>query len=331
MPKNRKLTDFFKPFASPRAKPAPPDQFSIDVAHSDRTGAGVLDVAFQLDATASEHLATPGGSFMAQECSPPSLVVPALGKTDHNSCAGPGPGGSESPHSSSDEPSRLTAVNSNRQVIRNGRVVIKSSDDEDSTSSSLDDLDDLLTTRKPMIRSAPVSATGDKIPTLDSVTVGKRAQSMVRRSGAHGHPQSTTRVPVIPRYKFSLDSLVRQTEKDTASESDMAKARSLFRASEGAVDVQEPLAQRKTTGVCTAIGAGQVDENLLASLISGPGVGTSLDKVLNSMRRTEALLRAKSWVFFRDGRPQPERKPPPFPTRALVRPRWQSLAKGWRN
>ena len=132
----------------------------------------------------------------------------------------------------------------------------------------------------------------------------------------------------MPRYKFSLDSLVRKTERDTVSESDVAKARSLFRATECAVEPQGMHPKNHHTEAPTANGPEQVDENLLASVISVSGEGTSLDKVLNTMRRTEALHQAKSWLFFWDGRPQLKGKPQPFPAEALSSPFWHVLRKG---
>ncbi len=327
MSKNHKLTDFFKPFASPRAKrplPLDEDQSSITVAQSNRV--------FHADVTAPEHPAAPGRPSPIRNHALSSPAVPALEKSKQEAQPRPGLGRSASPNDSWSAPARLTSSNSNRQVLKNGQLVIKSSDDEDSTSdSSLDDLNELLTARKPIKEPTPIFVAGDVIPGLDRGTVHKRAQTRVGRLEGRGNTSSTSstsRLPVIPRYKFSLDSLVRQTQRDTASESDAAKARCLFRASEGAVDAQEMLAQKQEGSTSTALE--HIDENLLASVTSGSGEGTdnSLHKVLNTMRRTEALHRAKTWLFFRDGRPQPESQTQPFPTTALTSPCWHVLRKG---
>lgn len=306
MSKNRKLTDFFKPFASQRAKrplPVDEDQSSITVSQSNQVNSGPLNVAVHTDVIAPEHPASPE----AQPCR--------------------GPEESALPNDPWGSPSRLMSSSSKRQVLRNGQLVIKSSDDEDSTSdSSLDDLNELLRVRKPTMEPSPISVAGDVISSLDRGTVQTRAQTKAGRLGGRGNSSSTSRLPVIPRYKFSLDSLVRQTERDTASESDVAKARSLFRASEGAVEAQRMIAQNQDGSTPTALE--QVDENLLVSVISGSGEGTSLHKVLNTMRRTEALHRARSWLFFRDGCPQPEYQTQTFPTDALSLPCWHSLTEG---
>lgn len=326
MSKNRKLTDFFKPFASPRAKrrlSIDHHQSSTTAVRSDQIGAGALREATQTDDIAPEDTAAPVGSIATEGYySPLSLGLSALENSEQGSQARPGPGEGALPNDAYGAPSQSPSFNSNRQVVRNGQLVIKSSDDEDSTSdSSLDDLDDLLTAQKPMIE---MSAAGDVILSLDRGTVHTRSQTKARQSEGRGHSSSTSRLPVIPRYKFSLDSLVSQSERDTASESDVAKARSLFRA----VEEQGTLARKNSTEASIANGPEQVHETLLASVVSGSGEGTSLHKVLNTMKRTEALHRAKSWLFFCDGHPLSECKPQPFPTNYLSSPFWRILTEG---
>lgn len=330
MSKNRKLTDFFKPFASPRRKRALPvdeDQSSIAVAHSNRVGSGPLNTAINADATTPEHPDATVLPSAIKDFVLPGPGLPALLRSEPEAQPRPACGGSPSPDDSWVAPSGVASCNSHRQRLKNGQLVIKSSDDEDSTSdSSLDDLNELLTARKPSMKPISISATRDTITRFDRGAVHTRARTKVSRLDGRDNTSSTSRLPVVPRYKFSLDSLVRQTERDTASESDVAKARSLFGALEGAVDARELLARNQEAP--TAYTVEKVDENLLASVISGSGEGTSLDKVLHTMRRTEALHRARSWLFFQDGRPRPECETQPFPAVALPSPCWHVLTKG---
>ena len=339
MSKNRKLTDFFKPFGSGRPKrplSIDGDETSTTISHSQRTSRSAApSIATQTEGTTQEHpaaVAAPGSvkkhhvqkattSFAEKRG---HVFETHIGREESFSLR------ADSLRDSCCIPSRTASLTEQR-VMRNGQVVvIRSSDDEDlSSHSSLDDLDGLLITRKLTAESSTLNAVDDVVPNHSHIASHASAPSESRRLRCHGHSSLTSPLPVIPRYKFSLDSLVEQSEKDTASEADVAQARLQFQASESAFAEQRGLGQQGFSIASTFVGSEQVNECLLESVTSGSGEGAPLHKVLHAMKRTEALHRAKSWSFFRDGYPCSNGKPPPFAEQAITAGSWQGLLSGW--
>lgn len=329
MSKNRKLTDFFKPFAPSRGKcPLPidydQDSITVDQSWSDIWSTSPLATQTEVNAAEQTPAAAAQNSIQGHHGSTTASLVVEKGDLSETQ---PSSAGSTSNVGSGFSTSQSTSFKSRKRVVRNGEVVIRSSDDEDSASdSSLDDVDDLLTARKPTLESTPLTAAEDVVSLMDWGPLSASAQTETRQSRNHGHPPFSSPLPVMPKYKFSLDSLVRQTERDTASEADVAKARSLFRSSQCAM--QEGLDQREPSVASTVTGPHQLNESLLASVVSISGEGTALHKVLHAMKRTEALHRDKSWAFFSGGHPRSVCELQPFPVYGLPSRGWQDLLRG---
>ncbi|KAI9880758.1 MAG: hypothetical protein M1830_000647 [Pleopsidium flavum] len=327
MSKNRKLTDFFKPFAPSRTKRSLPIDGDGDSTAVDRNLPDIWSTSPQKEVNAAEEPAAAASQYSIQGHRYSIPTSPVVEKGDYLEPQ-LGAAGSTTNGNSSFSASQSTSFKSRNRFVRNGEVVIRSSDDEASASdSSLDDVDDLLTARKPMVESSLLTAAEDVNPPTEWGARSTSSQTKTRKSRSRGHLPFSSPLPVMPKYKFSLDSLVRQTERETASEVDVAKARSLFRSSESAVAVREDSNQGEFSVASTGTGPHELNESLLASVVSGSGEGAALHKVLHAMKRTEVLHRGNSWAFFNGGHPLPIREVQPFPVQCLPSQAWQVLLK----
>ncbi|KAL4749426.1 hypothetical protein BDW72DRAFT_204783 [Aspergillus terricola var. indicus] len=108
-----------------------------------------------------------------------------------------------------------------------------------------------------------------------------------------------------PKYKNSLDALVIQAVDDNETEAGIAKLKASLAAESSRKD--DP------------ISASNLSENVLASAIKSDGVEDSigLQRILDAVRRTEALDLRKSWSFFDVGAELPRAQA--FP-RESIRP-----------
>ena len=187
-------------------------------------------------------------------------------------------------HSFGSHASNGPVMTSSQRVTKNGETIIKNSDDESDSDDSLEDLDDLLSNRKsPRISSPPTE------PDLPPVSATAQTRHSSRRTG---HARSAIKaLPVVPKYRFSLDTLVAHAAKDDAAEARAAEARQL-------VDSLD----HRSTALEVKVGKGQVEGNvnkrLLTTLVAQDGDEDNIDRLMHAIERTEALQIQKSWSFF---------------------------------
>ncbi|KAI9787903.1 MAG: hypothetical protein M1816_007389 [Peltula sp. TS41687] len=165
------------------------------------------------------------------------------------------------------------STNDGPRVALRGKLVIKSSDDEgDDSDSSLENLDTLLG--------------------ISNKPLGSRRKEDVARLSS---PEL-----VVPTYKFSLGSLLNQTEKDAAAEADILEARATLAIPDPTAG--SPNEPTKTSHVEGAKDKdrGEDGEELLASVVKGQGGQGHLQKIMHAMNRTEALNRPRAWYFFEE-------------------------------
>lgn len=188
------------------------------------------------------------------------------------------------------------------QVPLHGKVVIRSSDDEgDDSDSSLENLDNLLG-----ISNRPVGS---------------------RQNEDMG--QLSSPALITPKYKFSLGSLLDQTEKDAAVEADISEARAALALPDPTAD--SPKGSTKTSKLTVQRGGHkdgeEADEELLASVVKEQGGQRDLQKLIHAMNRTEALNRSKAWYFFKEGSADSRRQVQDCPE-CIPSVRWQSMMRG---
>ncbi|KAI9852822.1 MAG: hypothetical protein M1838_005043 [Thelocarpon superellum] len=291
---NRRVTDFFKPFSHPRPTTAPdasngPQGPTIPTRASTRLQA--ISSSAKQEAIASSD---PTKSSNAHVASGDEHVEIAAGRF--------------APVSS---PALAAA---HHPATKGKDRIIRSSDDEDASSeSSLDTLEQLLAPRPETMAPAAV---------LDLARdVSRREEPRITRAQmASTNNRQPTRSIVRPQYRNSIASLVGQTEKDAASEAEVAKAKII-------IDQDSSLARTHAATASTAPKGGATDDSLLASVVAADREGSEVQKIMHAMQRTEALNRTKVWFFFKERTSEKASTPPPFPAKVLRNRGWQSLLK----
>ncbi len=201
--------------------------------------------------------------------------------------------------------------------MRNGVLLIRSSDSEgENSDSSLEDVDAIMARfqRKPEGNThAGTSETGPHEERRQLRTRHPRASKAgpTKRSSSPQRPK--------PQYKFSLNSLIALSDKDSISEAKIAsvKARLEAGATDGATDLS-------THGHDP-----EFDRNLLASVVEGDAGGEGegrAQRLFQAMERTDALQQDTVWHFFQQD--AEELQSTPFPASCLPSSGWSKLLKG---
>jgi hypothetical protein len=121
--------------------------------------------------------------------------------------------------------SQGASFNSSQRVIKNGKVVVTSSDGDDTDSiSSMEDPDELL--RKFTSSSTPEAQRSVISPERPSRPLSKAARN-----------KKLSSLTAIPTYKYSLESLVTDAVDDNETEAGIAKIRQIFEPAETDADV----------------------------------------------------------------------------------------------
>ncbi|KAL8973982.1 MAG: hypothetical protein Q9197_001777 [Variospora fuerteventurae] len=322
MMSKRSITDFFKPYAYPRHEKHPCSAEELDEprpsqrSHSNTPRAtthqqnvpfalsnGTILVSSQSSALSSLHDLP---SSTPEKLPSPTLVVSTRGPP--NEC------GEGSPIPGNETLSQVHVINSSQRTIKNRRVVIRDSDEDQSDAdTSLDDIDDLLRTHYPRAGSSP----GSQVE-LPSNTAPHLTRSRTSKSSAQNQARTTTEItyqspiPIAsPKYKFSLNALVKKRQQDDDSREVIESAQNLLE------DFEE-------RSLPAGTGRSIVDESLLATVINdGNDDGGNIDTLMAAIERTEAFDQQKAWSFFRDDQEDVYAEPADCPSVADVH--WQGI------
>jgi hypothetical protein len=185
--------------------------------------------------------------------------------------------------------------------MKNGKVIVTNSDDESDSVGSLEPSDDILsmfltpTTPKPHTGEGKIESSRDRLVLKPkNVPLWKSAP---------------------PKYKNSLDALVIQAVDDNETEAGIARLKASLAAESSRKD--DP------------VSATNLNENVLASAIKSDGVEDSigLQRVIDAVRRTEALDVRKSWSFFDAGAELPRAQE--FPRESIRPGTYLAVLRGW--
>jgi hypothetical protein len=196
-------------------------------------------------------------------------------------------------------------------MTKNGEVMIRNSEDESCSDSSLEDMDHLLR-RKPSREAslAPdlrLSDTSSEKKSVDDKTVQK-VRNLPRTRKPAFPPPST--LPVMPRaYKYSLESLARQRKQHEVSDEVLARATSTLQSYDKRKAGKSQLLENEGTS----------EGDLINRFMKDQGDDDDASRLKTAIQRTEALQHGKSWSFFdkQPSAPSIERKD--FPTLAEER------------
>ncbi|KAL2042650.1 hypothetical protein N7G274_004409 [Stereocaulon virgatum] len=211
--------------------------------------------------------------------------------------------------------SSQSVLTNSQRMMKNGEVMIRNSDDESCSDSSLEDMDHLLRRKSSREASlAPDLRLSDMSSEKKSVDgkIVQKLRDLPRKRKPAFPPPST--LPVMPRaYKYSLESLARQRKQHEVSDEVLARASSTLQSyDERKADKSQSLENEGTSG-----------GDLVNKLMKDQGDDDDASRLRTAIQRTEALQQGKSWSFFdkQPSAPLIERKD--FP--ALAEERLQPL------
>ncbi len=303
--KSSNITDFFKPFSQPRQAKRPFPEDDIQHFQPSRKSRSSTPPSFQRPLPIRSCENTP---------SKPLARVDDLSVTD------------QLPLPSSQGP----ILTSSQRVVKNGEVVVTNSDDEGSDSdASLGDIDELLRARRPPAEqvSSPLTEPDSTVLTPDrqSSPEHEAATTAIRRSArginAVKKPTAGEELPVTPKYRFDLESLVKQSKKDETSEEGMARARSFL------ATLEKVEASAATEEGKNANRKGPLDAGLIASVMNKESDENDTKRLMLAIERTEALQQDLSWSFFEDEQQTSGNEPEPFPHATCEK--WNGILNGW--
>ncbi|KAL8972312.1 MAG: hypothetical protein Q9183_000618 [Haloplaca sp. 2 TL-2023] len=303
MPK-RSIIDFFRPFGPPRPEKRPSSNEPSDDPRPSQRSRSTTPKAEKVPVGKNEAVpavsrALPLISSQSSSLTPLSTPIqsPSTSETFSNDKANASllPLNNALPdqsHASNDSDLQGIVGSSSQRIVRNGEVIIKDSDEERSDSEiSLEDLEDLIAPRRPAPASLPPIEPDQ--PSLPSPPTTRSTGLKGRKGKSNSAFAFTADSPIpatnVPRYKFSLDALVKQRDQDEASRLSIENSRLVL----------DTLGEQETEETVPKPPA--LDEDLLAKIIktSNDEDSPSMDKLLAAMQRTEALHQEMRWSFFR--------------------------------
>lgn len=211
---------------------------------------------------------------------------------------------------------------SSQRIVKNGAIVIRSSDDESDSDGSLDDIDGLLA-RKSASTSTPPTESELTLP-LANTQPGQKIRASTRlkklNTAVSSTPQVLPTFRMPPEYKYSLASLVKRSKEEKALEENIAKTRSALDSH----DIENSLTFGDSHG--SAPTGAKVDKKLLVSVMKKRSEGEDIDRLLMAVQRTEAFDLGTTWSFFDDIQSILPSKQAKLPT--LGGTQWEGILNG---
>ncbi|PWY83527.1 hypothetical protein BO70DRAFT_290805 [Aspergillus heteromorphus CBS 117.55] len=195
-------------------------------------------------------------------------------------------GNQELQHSffSTDDPSPGTSFSSHR-VVKKGKEVVISSDGEDTDSiSSLEAPEDIFTKFIKPGASASKRSTDSDSP---GPGMNLRGRGSTRSRGSIRLSQT------LPKYRHTLDSLVVKTVDDNETEASIAKLKAAFEK-----EALREAEKKNALAHGSNLKSTRLHEGVLASALGDDDDELGLQRLLDAVRRTEALDLEKTWHFF---------------------------------
>ncbi len=189
--------------------------------------------------------------------------------------------------------SQSTILRSSQRVVKNGDVVIRNSDGESDSGSdsSLEDLTHLLLPERRRTQRDP-SRSESQIPASSLDNHGRRVSTRRSTKTDTAATLFDSAFAVQPKkYKFDLESLVRQRKQEEASIEDITRASAMLKSYE----------QQKASGSGNAAATSTTrpfDATFIDIAMNEHGDEDDISRLKVAIQRTEALHLGKSWSFF---------------------------------
>ncbi|RDW72646.1 uncharacterized protein DSM5745_07818 [Aspergillus mulundensis] len=270
----QKITSFFKrpkfaqtdqdtrlesPGEDPAPQSSPLTELSSQLLPSDVT---IPDTPGGPSAQLKRSLLLSAGTQNGNDEAPrSSFQTPPTGAADHD----------PAPQSSFQSSRTGTPFSSSQRITKNGKQFVTNSDSESDSIGSIDSHQDILSMFLPKATPNPQTGKDEAktmrdrpAPNVKSVPLWKMAP---------------------PKYKNTLDNLVIQTVDDNEIEARITKIKASIEAEAARNDHKK--------------GGGGLNEEVLASALdNGNDDSIGLQRIINAVRRTEALELKKTWSFF---------------------------------
>lgn len=197
--------------------------------------------------------------------------------------------------------SQCPSLMNSQRIVKNGEVVIKNSDDDSDSDSSLEDLDDLLLLESRKTQREP------PCPELQLPSTSRNRNAVDRYRISRRHRTKTDTITVslnsdlsvqAKRYKFDLETLAKHKKQDDASTEVFSRASAMFRS----LDQQKVSA---TGARGTASTTGPLDTTFIDLVMKEHGDDDELGRLKAAIQRTEALNHDKMWSFFDEQAEEP--------------------------
>ncbi|KLJ10413.1 hypothetical protein EMPG_14201 [Blastomyces silverae] len=218
------------------------------------------------------------------------------------------------PHNQTSEPQdgqhRLTPSfntsfgSSSQRIVRDGEVIVTNSDGDTDSLSDVETADDLLA----RFLKRPISA---PLPDISSHSAKPgRDTSGSRVAGRHQQfPSGRSSVKLngrnyLPKYQFSLDTLVADAANDKATEAKVAKIKQSLRPK---VQPEKP--------------RGVLRHDLLAAAVEDETDTKGIQRLKDAVERTETFATGRTWLFFDENLPEVPR--PKFPLGWIQSGSWE--------
>ncbi|KAL2375678.1 hypothetical protein RJZ90_007931, partial [Blastomyces dermatitidis] len=221
------------------------------------------------------------------------------------------------PHNQTSEPRdgqhRLTHSfnasfgSSSQRIVRDGEVIVTNSDGDTESLSDLETADDLLAQflKRPILASSPDISSHSHKPGRDTSGVrvaSRRQQYPSGRSSAKLNGRDD-----LPKYQFSLDTLVADAANDKATEAKVAKIKQSLRPK---VKPEKP--------------RGVLRHDLLAAAVEDETDTKGIQRLKDAVERTETFATGRSWLFFDETLPEVPRLK--FPSGWIHPGLWEELS-----
>ena len=309
MSQKRSITDFFKPFGRPQSPKRPPSDDDLSRSEPPRKSRSNTPPR-SLDQEASSQTSSTAGS---QQTSSQCAAHLASTRSTDNSGQNESTQAIKTPKQSvvgsleQWHPTHLGCHNfassqgpllaSSQRVVRHGEVMIRNSDDESDSDSSLEDLSDLLRpkTQADPASSSPLTEISSPTPSIDdqqSREERSRTRQQTKATVDKNVPTNRSKAPPPPRYRFDLGTLVQRSAKQEDCEAGINKARMALDS------IEQNVLTNASSHPYDKHGDQQIDTGLIDSAFKGSEDANGVKKLMMALQRTEALQKEKSWSFF---------------------------------
>ena len=207
---------------------------------------------------------------------------------------------------------QCTSSISSQRVVKNGEVVIRNSDNDSDSESSLESLHDLLLFDGQNSPKEPACPTAQFLSSSPNMNQQDGRCMRIRRTmktGTVAVPLHSDPAVQAKKYKFDLNSLVRHKKQEEASVELFTRASTMLRS----LEQRKKFAHEAAGTAGAASTTRSLDAIFIDVVMKEHGDEEELNRLKAAIRRTEALNHDKLWSFFDEQGREPLLEQSEFP------------------